>query len=177
LILDTTYLLPLAQVAVDTDLLGAIARKEVDLRLGDMVVSLISIFELQAKAAKLNIPAKSTIKAVEAILSAFRVEPFHKAEIIEASYELRRLIPDYIDCVIVATATTLREDLATEDSLILAEKEAINKEYNIKVLNFRDIARQQPNEDLTALPNPYHFGIKTKMQDPQLGSHRHFALS
>lgn len=139
MILDTTYLLPLAQVALDTDLLGAIARKEADLRLGDMAVNLISIFELQAKAAKLNIPAKSTVKAAEAILNTFRVEPFHKAEIIEASYELRRLIPDYIDCVIVATATTLKEDLATEDPLILNEKEAISKEYNIKVLNFTDI--------------------------------------
>ncbi|MBS7625878.1 hypothetical protein KEJ51_02390 [Candidatus Bathyarchaeota archaeon] len=141
MILDTTYLLPLAQVDLDTDLLEAMARKEVDLSLEDVTVSLISIFELQAKTAKLNIPAESTVKAVEAIFKAFRVEPFHRFEIIRSSYKLRRLIPDYIDCVIVATAATLREDLATEDSLILANRETINKEYKIKVRNFKDIVR------------------------------------
>ena len=87
------------------------------------------------------IPAKLTIKAVEAILVAFRVKPFHDPEIIEVSYELKKSIPDYIDCVIVATAAVLKEDLATEDSLILAEKEAIKREYNIEVLNFRDIIK------------------------------------
>ncbi|MEM3048995.1 MAG: hypothetical protein QXK72_07285 [Candidatus Bathyarchaeia archaeon] len=141
MILDTTYLLPLAQVDVDTDLLEAMARKEVDLNLEDVTVSLISIFELQAKTAKLNIPVESTVKAVEAIFKAFRVEPFHRAEIIRTSHKLGRLIPDYIDCVIVATAATLREDLATEDSLILANRETINKEYKIKVRNFKDIMR------------------------------------
>jgi len=139
LILDTTYLLPLAQIAVDADLLGAVAKGKADLKFEEVTISLISIFELQAKAAKLMIPAKSTVKAVEAILTAFRVEPFHKPEIIEVSYELRKLIPDYVDCVIVATAVVSKEDLATEDSLILANTEAIRKKHGIKVLSFRDI--------------------------------------
>jgi PIN domain nuclease of toxin-antitoxin system len=113
----------------------------------DVTVSLVSILELQAKAARLNVPAKSTIKAIDAILSAFRVESFHKPAIIEASYELRRLIPDYLDCVIVATAITSKEDLATEDSLILAKKETLRRKYNVEVLSFKDIigspSRQQ----------------------------------
>lgn len=142
MILDTTYLLPLAGVAVDTDLLAAIAREEVDLRLRDIAVSLVSVFELQAKAAKLNIPAESTIKAVRAMFAAFRVEPFHKSEIIEVSYELRKIIPDYVDCVIVATAIVLNDDLATEDSLILASAEAISKKHGIHVLRSRDIIKR-----------------------------------
>jgi len=105
------------------------------------VERLISIFELQAKAAKLMIPAKLTIKAVEAILVAFRVKPFHDPEIIEVSYELKKRIPDYVDCVIVATAVVSKEDLATEDSLILANAEVIRKEYGIEVLSFRKIVR------------------------------------
>jgi len=139
LILDTTYLLPLARIAIDTDLLAAMARKKVDLKLEDMTVSLISLFELQAKAAKLNIPAESAVRAAEAVLAAFRVEPFYRAEIVEASYELRRAIPDYLDCVIVATAIVLKEDLLTEDSLILAKAKAIGEKYNTKVLSFKDI--------------------------------------
>jgi len=141
LILDTTYLLPLARIAIDTDLLEAIAKGKTYVKLEEVAVSLISIFELQAKAAKLMIPAQSTIKAVEAILVAFRVKSFHNPEIIEVSYELKKVIPDYIDCVIVATAVVLKEDLATEDSLILTNAEVIRKEYGIEVLSFRDIVR------------------------------------
>lgn len=140
--MDTTYLLPLASVGVDTDLLEAIARKEVDIRFGEITVSLVSIFELQAKAAKLNVPAKSAIKAVQAIFAAFRVEPFHKSEIVETSYEVRKIIPDYLDCVIVATAIVLKEDLATEDSLILRETEAIYRKYGIRIVRFGDIVKR-----------------------------------
>ena len=141
MILDTTYLLPLTQIAIDTDLLGAVAQKKVDMKLEDIGLSLISIFELQAKAAKLNIPVESVIKATTAILNAFRVEPFHRAEIIETSYELRKTIPDYLDCVVVATAVVLEDDLVTEDTLILARTEAIRKKYDIRVLSFRDMMK------------------------------------
>jgi hypothetical protein len=41
LILDTTYSLPLAQIAVDTDLLAAIARRKTDFKLEEVSVSLI----------------------------------------------------------------------------------------------------------------------------------------
>jgi len=141
LILDTTYLLPLVRVAIDTDLLEAIVQRKTHLRFEEVAVSLISIFELQAKAAKLMIPAKFAVKAVEAILTTFRVKPFYEPEVIETSYEIRRLIPDYIDCVIVATAAVLKEDLATEDSLILANAEALRREHGIRVLHFSEIVR------------------------------------
>ena len=58
MIIDTTYLLPLIGVDVRTDLLRAIAEGRTRRRIhfGELRVSLISIFELQAKALKLDVP-------------------------------------------------------------------------------------------------------------------------
>lgn len=140
MILDTTYLLPLAQIAIDTDLLAAVARRKTDIKLEDVSVSLISVFELQAKGAKLNIPAKAVIRAVDAIMSAFRVAPFHEAGIIEIAQKVRKTVSDYIDCIVMATAISNKEDLATEDSLILEKKGKLFGEYNLKVLSFKDLA-------------------------------------
>ena len=139
MILDTTYLLPLAQIAVDTDLLAAVAKKNTGLKLEDIVVSLISIFELQAKAAKLKVPAKSTIRAVDAVLSAFRVIPFYEPGVIETAQRIRKIIPDYVDCIILATAVVSKEDLVTEDSIVLEKKEKLLKDHRLKVLNFNDL--------------------------------------
>ncbi|MBS7645583.1 MAG: PIN domain-containing protein [Candidatus Bathyarchaeia archaeon] len=141
MILDTTYLLPLARIAIDLDLLDAIAKGKTSLKLEDVAVSLISIFELQAKAAKLMVPAEFVVKAVNVMLNAFKVESFYNPEIIKVSYELKKLIPDYIDCVVVATAITLKESLITEDSLILANAEVIKKGYGVNVLSFKDVVK------------------------------------
>ena len=141
MIADTTYLLPLARIGVDTDLLKAIAEGKTGLRLEDLTISLISTFELQAKAAKMNIPAEYASEAVKTIHSAFRVEPFNRSEIIDISFELRRTIRDYIDCIIVATGVALKEDIATEDSLILANKQQIKKQYRVDVLTYKDLVR------------------------------------
>jgi len=142
LILDTTYFLPLAQIAVDTDLLAAVARKETDLKLEDISVSLISLFELQAKGAKLHVPAKSTILAIDAIVSAFRIVPFYENGVIEAAQNLRRVISDYVDCVILATGIASREDVVTEDSIVLEKKRKLFRDYNLKVLSFSDLTSE-----------------------------------
>ena len=141
MIVDTTYLLPLARIGVDTDLLKAIAEGKTGLRLEDLTVNLISTFELQAKAAKMNVPAEYAAEAVKTIHSAFRVEPFHRPEIIDTSFKLRKTIKDYMACVIVATAATLKEDLATEDTLILANKQQIKKQYSVDVLTYKDLVK------------------------------------
>lgn len=139
MIIDTTYLLPLAKIEIDTDLLSAIATGRVKISLGDIGVSLISIFELQAKFTKLMLPPVHLIRAVEAIFTTFRIIPFYRADIIETGYRLRKIIPDYIDCILIATAAVSSEDLITEDSLILNNREIIRKEYKIRVLNFNEI--------------------------------------
>jgi PIN domain nuclease of toxin-antitoxin system len=138
LILDTSYLLPLAQIAVNRDLLAAVAMKKADIRLEDISVSLISIFELQAKAAKLQIRAKSTIRAVDAILSGFRIVTFYEPGVIETAQRIRKTISDYVDCIVLATALVGKEDVVTEDSLVLKKKKKLLTEYNLKVLSFSD---------------------------------------
>ncbi len=126
---------------MDTDFLAAIARRKTDAKLEDISVSLISVFELQAKGAKLNIPAKAVIRAVDAIISAFRVVPFYEAGIIELAQKVRKTVSDYVDCIIMATAISNKEDLATEDSLILEKKGKLFREYNLRVLSFKDLAK------------------------------------
>ncbi len=142
MILDTTYLLPLARINVDTDLLRAIADRKVSWKLEDVTVSMISIFELQAKAAKLMVPTEFVVDAVKAIFGAFNVESFYKPEIIEVAYKVKRLIPDYVDCVIVATAIVLKEDLATEDSQILSNRGVVKEEYGVSTLSYKELVRK-----------------------------------
>ncbi len=144
MIIDTTYLLPLARIGVETDLLRAVVEGRVGrgVSLQDLKVSLISIFELQAKAAKLGIPPRDVAEAVNVILRSFQVIPFYKAEVIEAAQKLRRVLTDYIDCVIAATAIALRENLATEDQDILAHREELEEKYGIRIFNYQNLLQQ-----------------------------------
>ena len=132
MIIDTTYLLPLARIDIDTDLLEAMVKDKVNIKMEEIAVSLISLFELQAKAAKLGVAPSIVSEALEAVKKAFRVIPFYAEKVVEVSFSLRRKIPDYIDCVILATAIVLGEDLATEDSLIHSKKGFIEKEYRVR---------------------------------------------
>ena len=56
---------------------------------------------------------------MDVIMRNFRVIPYHEGAVVRYSCELRKYLQDYIDCVIVATAITLGEDLATEDRLYI----------------------------------------------------------
>jgi predicted nucleic acid-binding protein len=141
LIIDTTYLLPLIGVSIEKDLLKAIVerRTKIDIDIDDLAVSLISLFELQAKAVNLNISSQNLAKAIEIINSSIRVIPFYNKEVIEYSYEVYKLLRDYIDSIIVATAISLREDLATEDRVILSVKKDLEKTYEIKIYSYKDL--------------------------------------
>jgi predicted nucleic acid-binding protein len=141
LIIDTTYLLPLIGVSIDKDLLKAIVerRTRIDIDIDDLAVSLISLFELQAKAVTLNISSQNLAKAIEILNSSIRVIPFYNREVIEYSYEVYKLLRDYIDSIIVATAISLREDLATEDRVILSIKKDLEKTYEIKIYSYKDL--------------------------------------
>ena len=146
MIIDTTYLLPLARIRIKADLLKAIAENKLKIKIDfdDLKVSLISLFELQAKASKLNIPPKYVSKAIDVILKTFNVVPFYQDKIVDKAHELHKVIDDYIDCIIVATAVVLKEDLATEDKIILSIKDFIEKKYDIKVVKYEDIALPEP---------------------------------
>jgi predicted nucleic acid-binding protein len=142
MIIDTTYLLPLARIDVDVDLLKASVEGRVNVRIEEMAVSLISLFELQAKAAKLGVASSIVHEALEATNKAFRVIPFYTKEIVEVSFSLRKTMPDYVDCVILATAIVLGENLVTEDSLIHTKRDLIEKEYRVKVYDFSSLLKK-----------------------------------
>jgi predicted nucleic acid-binding protein len=139
MIIDTTYLLPLSRVSVDTDLLESIDAGGIKLAFSDIGVSSISLFELQAKGAKLKVPAKFTIEAIEVILDEFRVEHFYNPKIIEISHILSRQLNDYIDCIILGTAIALKEDLVTEDSKLMGIKKQVWEKYRINIFNYTDL--------------------------------------
>ncbi len=144
MIIDTTYLLPLARIRIKHDLLRAIAEGNVRERISfsDVKVSLISIFELQVKASKLGIPPQHVFRAVRTIFRAFAVVPFYKKDIIDEAHNLRRILSDYIDCIILATAIASGEDLVTEDSLIMSIRGTIEKQYGVSVLSYEELVKE-----------------------------------
>ena len=144
MIIDTTYLLPLARIGVKHDLLRAIVEGRVEgLGLKDLGLSLISLFELQAKAARLGIPPEHVIRAVRAVIRSFRVVPFYNSKIIETAHNLRTVMNNYTDCIIVATAAVLKEDLVTEDRVIHEHAGFIEDRYGIKIYSYRDLTKQR----------------------------------
>ena len=138
MILDTIYLLPLARIGVKTDFLRAVADGKVNVDLSDLKVSLISIFEMQAKAFSLNIPPRYVTEATDIIMRSFDVVPFYEESIVRRAYELRGL-RDYIDRIIVATAIERKEVLMTEDSSILSVREELKRKYGIDIVSYRDL--------------------------------------
>jgi predicted nucleic acid-binding protein len=138
-IIDTTYLLPLARIDVEADLLRAVAEKKTTFRMGDIGVSLLSLFELQAKAAKLGIAADIADRATRVILETFTVVPFSDSKVVRLSFDLRKEMSDYVDCVIVATAAARRDDLVTEDSRIWTMRDSLHDRYGIEVLRYKDV--------------------------------------
>ena len=141
MIIDTTYLLPLARIGVKYDLLRAIADGLVDIDFSELKINLISIFELQAKASKLNIPPPHVVKAVDVIFRSFRVIPFYEENIIRKAHEVNEILRDYINSIIVATAIALREELVTEDTTINTLKETLTKKYKLKILRYKDLIK------------------------------------
>jgi predicted nucleic acid-binding protein len=148
MILDTSYFMPLAKVEITTDLLLALAENKIQPdRLSFDLVTLnsISLFELQAKAAKLGINNESVIEALTAISKRFKIEPYNSPEIIESASLLRQnFFTDYIDCIIIATAIVRREELVTEDSKILRKRKDLSDKYSLGILSYRDIVKAVP---------------------------------
>jgi len=113
--------------------------EERGIQIEDVGISSISLFELQAKAAKLGVPAKYVVDAIETVSSVFRTEQIHNPKIIEIAASLLKWLGDYVDCLILATAVALKEDLVTEDSEIHNLKEKIKAEYGISVFNCKEL--------------------------------------
>jgi len=141
MLIDTTYLLPLARIGVKYDLLKAIVDGLIDIDFSELKVSLISIFELQAKVAKLGIPPIHVVKAIDVIFRSFKVVPFYEENIVKKAHEVNELLDDYIDSIIVATAITLNEELVTEDSIINKLRGVLYKKYGLRVKRYKDLVK------------------------------------
>ncbi len=104
----------------------------------DMGVSLVSLFELQAKAAKLGVPSRYVVEAIDTINHTFRVEPFFNPKIVETSSNLLKDLNDYVDCLILATAIASKEDLVTEDQKILGVSNEMKDRYGVNIVSSKE---------------------------------------
>ena len=139
MIIDTTYLLPLVGISVDSDLFSAMDNKAVKFNLDNTIISQISLFEIQAISAKLGISRSIVSDALNEIRSNFDIVPFEDRQIIQISFKLRKMLPNYIDCVILASAISRKTDILTEDSRIISLKDHINSQYGISVNKLNQI--------------------------------------
>lgn len=142
IVLDTTYFLPIVGIKVKSDFFLALEKNEVFVDPRNIHLSEITLFELQAKTAKLGVPPKRVSEGIKAIREAFSVIPFHDPEIIKISFRLRKILPDYIDCIILATAISREYTLLTEDTDIQSSEQAILKEFpnkKIEILNLNKL--------------------------------------
>lgn len=111
----------------------------IQLKLKDIRLSSISLFEIQAKAAKLRLPPSKVVRAINTLKKSFEVISFTRRGVIEVAHELRSFINDYIDCVIIATAVNLEDSLVTEDSLIHSAKRDLEDKYKLHIFSYRDL--------------------------------------
>jgi len=145
--LDTTYLLPAVGVSVkglpedaSIQLIGKGHR---------ISISDITIFELSAKGAKHiavgSLTAERVSRGIRAIVYDDRIArvPVHDSSVLLTAFKLRRMLNDFIDCLILSSAINGNDVLLTEDEDIqnLRRKEefqgilrAVNPGFKIQTL-------------------------------------------
>jgi len=145
--LDTTYLLPAVGVSVkglpedaSIQLIGKGHR---------ISISDITIFELSAKGAKHiavgSLTAERVSRGIRAIVYDDRIArvPVHDSSVLLTAFKLRRMLNDFIDCLILSSAINGNDVLLTEDEDVqsLRRKEefqgilrAVNPGFKIQTL-------------------------------------------
>ena len=122
LLLDTTYFLPLIGISIKDiphDIIIRLIEKGYKILLSE-----ISIFEISAKGAKYvslgRLSPTKVSRGIKALLYDERIVkvPVYETSIISTSFELRRILSDYIDCLILSSAINNAEILVTEDDEI-----------------------------------------------------------
>ena len=133
LLVDTTYFLPAIGVSVRGVPRNAVV--ELIRRGFEVLISEISLFELSAKGAKfvasgMLTPAR-VATGIRAIVWDDRVRkiPIYDTPILLTAFRLRKILGDFIDCLIISTAMNYADTLVTEDIAIheLAAKEEFRK--------------------------------------------------
>ncbi len=123
ILLDTTYFLPIIGVSIENlpdDIIIRILSKGYEVYMSE-----ITLFELSAKAAKYvianKLPITRVMKGFKVLMFDNRIHrvPLSHLKIISLALELRRLLPDYIDALIVSSALLFTNLLLTEDNDIL----------------------------------------------------------
>jgi len=147
LLLDTTYLLPAIGVSIrgipeDTPI--KLIGKGYEIMMSD-----ITIFELSAKGAKHitlgTLTAERVSRGIRAIVYDDRIEriPVHDSSVLLTAFKLRRMLNDFIDCLILSSAINRNDILVTEDGDIHDIKEKrefqellhmINPQFKIQTL-------------------------------------------
>lgn len=131
-LLDTMYLLPATGVSIKGLLKDAIVRL---MQKGNQIsISNISVFELSAKGAKHvaaeTLSAERVTRGGRAIVYDERITvvPMHDSSILLAAFKLRRMLSDFIDCLILSSAINYCDAVVTEDKDIqsLERKEEFN---------------------------------------------------
>ena len=75
------------------------------------------------------------------IFKSFKIIPFYEEDIVKKAHEVNKLLDNYIDSIIVATAITLNEELITEDTIINKLREVLYKKYGLRVKRYKDLVK------------------------------------
>jgi len=123
LLLDTTYLLPVIGISVKGLPRNAVI--ELIKRGHEILISEITLFELSAKGAKYvvlgTLTVERVLRGVRALLYDDRVSkiPAHDTAVLLTAFKLRKVLSDFIDCLILSSAINRADVLVTEDKNIL----------------------------------------------------------
>ena len=120
LLVDTTYLLPAIGISVK----GIAADGMIGLRQQghELYASDISIFELSAKGAKYiaerRLHQERVTRGIRAIIydGTITMIRIHESALLLTAFRLRKMLGDFIDCLILASAMNHCEVLITEDN-------------------------------------------------------------
>ena len=136
ILLDTTYLLPVAGIQIQGVERDTIRRAK---SLGhQLFISEISLFELAAKGAKLakdGLANKERLtQAVQSLVSDESLGKVGAYEdgLLQLAVDLRQNHSDFVDCLILATAVSACEMLVTEDELLTSNNELMATVRRIK---------------------------------------------
>ncbi len=147
LLLDTTYFLPVIGISVKNlprDAVIKLIKKGYDISMCE-----VTLFELSAKGAKYIVAGalapERVSRGIKALLYDDKVEkiPIYDNSIPLTAFKLRRILNDFIDCLVLSSAINRANVLITEDENIrevFGEKEfrniiqVLNPKFKIKKL-------------------------------------------
>jgi len=119
ILLDTTYFLPVIGISVKNfprNIVVKLINKKCT-----VLISEITLFEILAKGAKYAasnfLRAEKVIKGIRSLLYDDKVHkiPIYDTYVLLTALELRKLLRDFIDCLILSTAINYANILLTED--------------------------------------------------------------